>query len=153
MVEAVIQTGSLETRYRRTGQGAQLLMLACAEHVEWAGRMVPILAERFRVFLPEVPEWVPHPAGPREAPAGREWLRALIDGLGLDRPGVVAAPPLLGLLVDFVGTAADRLDRVVIIDDGSKPRLPLDHGLIRAFTEPRTARATRELLSYLNPAG
>lgn len=70
------------------------------------------LAGRFRVFVPEVPGWVAEGEDPARA---ADWLREVIDALGLDRPGLVAAGGLAGLVSSFVATDGSRVDRVRVL--------------------------------------
>jgi hypothetical protein len=141
MVEAVIQTGAVETRYRRGGQGPQLLLLATATEGEWVAGVIPSLMTRFRVFIPDVP-----------ADPGPGWLRGMIDGLGLDRPGIVAGSTLTELLARFLETDADGLERVALIHPSPAG---LAHPLpaVRVFSPPRDDGSVGLLLAFLDPDG
>jgi hypothetical protein len=141
MMEAVIHAGAVETRYRRAGQGPQLLLLTADADAEWVAGVIPLLVARFRVFVPEVP-----------ADAGPGWLRGLIDGLGLDRPALVAGLTLSSLLDRFLETDADRPERIALIHPAPAG---LGHGrpMVRIFPPPTDAEAVGALLAFLDPDG
>jgi hypothetical protein len=122
MTEAVVQAGAIETRYTRTGRGPHLLVLGREQDSHWMGALLPRLAERFRIFIPELPAWVAAaPAARHEAAVAAHaeavaaWLRGVIGGLGLDQPGLVAAAPLAELLLRFAATDGHRLDRIALV--------------------------------------
>jgi hypothetical protein len=139
MMEAVVHAGTMETRYRRAGQGPQLLLLGGGADAEWVAGVIPPLVARFRVFVPEVP-----------SDAGTGWLREMIDGLGLDRPGLVAGFTLAPLLDRFLETDADRLERVALIHPA--PTGPF-HGrpVVPIFPPPIDAESVGALLAFLDP--
>jgi hypothetical protein len=144
MIESVVHAGAMETRYRRAGQGPQLLLLATGgegqREVEWLAGAIPPLVDRFRVFVPEVP-----------ADAGPAWLRGMIDGLGLDRPGVVADATLGELVARFLETDAERLERVAIVHpDGAAGPAP-ESPVLRWFRSPGDAGVMASLLAFLDP--
>jgi hypothetical protein len=144
MMESVVHAGAMETRYRRAGQGPQLLLLGPGAdgegEVGWVAGAIPPLVDRFRVFVPEVP-----------ADASPDWLRGMIDGLGLDRPGVVADATLGELVARFLETDADRLERVAIVHhDGASGPGP-ETAFLRWFRCPGDAGVMASLLAFLDP--
>lgn len=75
LIEAVVQAGSVETSYVRAGQGAPVVLLTCrttAALIE--DPLFQGLAACFRVIVPALPA--------DDVNAGN-WLRDVIDGLGL----------------------------------------------------------------------
>lgn len=83
LTQAVIHAGGVETPYLRGGRGPTLLFLGPDRPCREADADLQALAESFRVIAPLRPP----PAGPRD---GARWIRDIIDGLGLERPVVVA---------------------------------------------------------------
>jgi hypothetical protein len=152
MVDAVVQTGAVETRYRRVGHGPQVLVLATAPEPEWMTRAIEPLSQRFRLFVPEAPAWVAEAPWPAGSSAASDWLRGLIDGLGLDRPGVVASSEMTGMLTRFVHTDADRLDRVAVIHRAPVPSASGEPGM-QLFPAPDGEGALGELVAFLSPGG
>lgn len=134
-VEAVLQTGAAETRYRRAGRGAPVLLLSgSAEADALAARLFDELARWCRVIEPVLPAgWrrltaadgtdgaaaddgtaAEDEAAAADVTAAAVWLRDLIDGLGLDRPSIVVDAALAGELVTAARTDGGRLHRVVV---------------------------------------
>lgn len=123
-VVAVLQTGATETSYHRAGVGPPVLLLYAAALADPLGAaLFAALATEFRVIAPVLPPGV----GVAGGVAVSRWLRDLIDGLGLERPGVIAdawfAGPLLGfVLMDRArvgGVAAVCRDHVDPHHDGA----------------------------------
>lgn len=105
-VQAVLQTGAIETTYHRAGAGAPVLLLF-AEGLDdpVAARLFAALSGHFRVIAPVIP------AGVAFAP----WLRDLIDGLGLDRPGLVSEESLASSSLQFTLGDPDRVAGFVAV--------------------------------------
>ncbi len=113
MIDAVVQAGGWETRYVRAGRGPQVLILTMAGDGGWAHGLLSALASRFRVYLPERPG-LGSDIDIRSEDAA-VWLRGVIDGLGLDRPVVVADAELQPMLESFTTTDAELVGRVTLI--------------------------------------
>jgi hypothetical protein len=131
-VEAVLQTGAMETRYRRAGAGVPVLLLFPRGLADVLGaELFTRLSTRYRVVAPVVPDGVGGAGIPRST-----WLRALIDGLGLVQPTVVADETLAGALLGFSLVDPGRVGGVVAIcrDDAdpasSVGTLHAAHGLL-----------------------
>ncbi len=139
-IAATIVTSSGEIRYRRAGRGRAVLLLTSRETASGPGALVlHSLAGRFRVIAPEL----------RVAPAGVRvrgsaavcgWLGDVVDGLGLERPSVVADESFGLAALRYAMLDPERVDRLVVISDdrmmpvvggavaggdGTTPNLPL----------------------------
>ena len=114
MIEAVVQTGSVETVYRRAGCGPAVLLLAARTVGEAAG-LFDRLAECCRVYAPVLPDG----AAGAGCPGSLElWLRGLIDGLGLTSPAVVARATLAAPLLHFAMADPGRVGRILLLEEG-----------------------------------
>lgn len=112
-IEAAIQMGDTITSYRRAGTGMQVLLLSDgAQGGDPDDGLFRILAEHFKVFAPAMTA-----TGDvaQAAVAASAWLRDLVDGLGLDRPSVVADGAFVVPALGFALTDADRVDRLVVV--------------------------------------
>lgn len=100
--EAVVVTGGAETPYRRGGRGSVTVVLLTDR------------AGLFDALLPavRVVEPLRRPAEPG-SPAWQDWLRAVVDGLGLDRPALVVEPALMGAARRLAAVDPDRFGAVV----------------------------------------
>jgi hypothetical protein len=106
IVDAVVQSGGLETPYRRGGSGPVVLLLTLRPG-ESRDRVFARLAGKNRVIeplsLPPVSRWP-------------DWLRGVVDGLGLDRPDLVVDPELEPGILELLRGDPDRYGRLVRID-------------------------------------
>jgi len=112
-VQAVLQTGTAETHYHRAGVGPPVLLLYAHALTDPLGAaLFAALAARFRVIAPTLPAGV---GGPGAGLAISTWLRDLIDGLGLERPAVIADEWLAGPLLGFVLMDRERVGGVAAV--------------------------------------
>jgi pimeloyl-ACP methyl ester carboxylesterase len=111
MIEAVVQTGSFETPYRRDGSGAPILLLGEDENGTDEQALFAALAVSFRVLAPLMPR------GAYAARGGLPdaWLRGLIDGLGIERPAVVGGPSHGLWLLRYAEADPDRVGRLAVV--------------------------------------
>jgi hypothetical protein len=100
--EAVVVTGGAETLYRCGGRGPVTAVLL----TDRAG-FFDELVRAVRVVEP-----LRRPAGPG-SPAWQDWLQAVVDGLGLDRPALVVDPALAGAARRLAATDPERFGAVV----------------------------------------
>lgn len=112
-VLAVLQTAATETTYHRAGVGPPVLLLYAQALVDPLGAaLFAALATRWRVIAPELPAGVGGAGGGLAVTA---WLRDLIDGLGLERPSVVADEWFAGPLLGFVLMDRERVGGVAAV--------------------------------------
>lgn len=111
-VEAVLHCGGAEIPYRRWGHGPPLVVVGHApvpslgvteeERLSLAG---------FRVLVP----LVPLPGGAAQAD---RWMLGLLEGLGLERPGLVLDREAAGILNRFLHRHRERIGIVAILAGG-----------------------------------
>lgn len=103
LVEGMLYTGTREIPYLRGGRGPGLVLLSGLS-TPARERVIRRLARAHLVVDPGVPP--PPELWP-------EWLDALIDGLGLDRPDLVVDPGLAEAAVSFILADPERGGRAV----------------------------------------
>jgi pimeloyl-ACP methyl ester carboxylesterase len=136
--QAVLVTGATETHYRRAGAGRPLLLLfPCGPADSLGNQLLERLATHCRVIAPVRPVGVPL----------SRWLRDLIDGLGLDRPYLVADQSIAGVALGFALMEHERVGGVVAVcRDYPDPLRP-------AALEDRLVQSAHRLLVVpLDPA-
>src|SRR5688572_25453689 len=99
VIEAVLQVGTEVTRYVRAGEGETVLLVSDrpCEEVALSPTFLE-MAERRRVIAATPP-----------AGSDIEWLRDLIDGLGLESPELIGDRNVAPLLVRFAETHPERV--------------------------------------------
>lgn len=127
-VSAVIQVGTIETRYQRAGCGSPVILLGSHGVADPTDALLfRALGERFRVIAPERPQVVAGepPFDTAEASVSLStWLRDMIDGLGLERPSIVADDGFGIAALSFALTDPERMDRLVVVSrDAADPAL------------------------------
>jgi pimeloyl-ACP methyl ester carboxylesterase len=128
MIEALIQTASSETAYRRAGRGPHVLLLTDgAEDDPLRDVLFSSLAEHFRVIAPcpvvRSSVGAAHGAAQNghadatRAPAHADpaLLRDIIDGLGLERPSIVADEASGVAALAFALLDPERVARIVVV--------------------------------------
>jgi pimeloyl-ACP methyl ester carboxylesterase len=116
IIEAVVQAGAFETSYRRAGRGDTVLLILAAEDHAIRDWLFVTLGEHFRIIAPDLP---PELAAAPELLG--TWWPALIDGLGLDQPAVVAGAAYARALLRLAVRDPHRMGRLVLLHaaDGS----------------------------------
>lgn len=109
MIEALVQAGAIESRYVRTGSGSRLvLLLPPRQRRAWLdGSLLPRLAARYCVVVPEVPASAPDAVAP--------WLQSFLDGIGVERCSVVAEAGLARPLYRAC-RSDERIERFALLD-------------------------------------
>lgn len=113
-IHAVVQAGATETRYTRTGAGSPVLLLGRAGPGSALAALVPGLAARHRVLVPEPPASVLE-AEAGSAGAAHHWLGDLVEALGLIRPHLVADDAFATVALDFAHVDPERLRGLVLV--------------------------------------
>lgn len=143
--EAVLLTDTAETRYRRAGSGSPVLLLfPDGARGPLGGRLFSSLRARFRVIAPEPPAATP----PALAASRSTWLRDLIDGLGLVRPGIVADEALGVAALEFLLLHPERVSGLITVSRDRHGLLPPEGGL-----SDRLEESQRRLLLLRMEAG
>lgn len=88
-VHAAVLAGGTETPYRRAGTGRPVLLLVSGSAPDASEELFRALSQSFRVIMPELPDT----GDPGEL---AQWLRDVIDGLGLVSPVIVVDPQSAG---------------------------------------------------------
>lgn len=101
--EAVVQVGSEETRYLRCGRGPAVL--AVTADPDERLRLVELLRSHYRVIAPVPPPFQATSSDPGAGMA--DWLRGVIEGLGLAAPHVLLSGTLAGLAGVSAGDAGE----------------------------------------------
>lgn len=138
VVEALVQAGWVETRYVRAGRGLPVLLLSRAGLLRTReSRLFRALAREFRVVAPALaPDGEYGVGGVTHPMDTRIWLRDVIEGLGMERPGLVAAASLAPMLASFLETEGERIACAAFVhgldgddDDAAQPLAGMPEGL------------------------
>lgn len=119
-VVATVQAGRVETTYVRAGRGIPVLLVQPGSPATIARSALFVrLAREFRVIAPILmPERVNDTRVIEGRVPVRDWLRGLLEGLGLERPCLVVASSLSGMLRPFLESDGERLAGVAYFLDG-----------------------------------
>jgi pimeloyl-ACP methyl ester carboxylesterase len=170
VIAATIVTGAGEIRYRRAGRGRPVLLLTSRASARASGALVlHYLAGRFRVIAPELRP-PPPDDGAHATATVCDWIGRVADGLGLERPGIVADEGFGLAALRFALLDPERVDRLVVIsgdrmppvageaaacDDGVGSRVPLlllPLGVV-APARDLSLDAIAAMLKFLGPPG
>ena len=103
---ATLRLGATDVPYSCRGTGAPVLLLAGDPKLR--NYLQSHLAARFRVVAPAT--------GCCERELGSStWLRGLIDGLGLNRPRIVASDSHALAALHFTASDPERVDRIAVL--------------------------------------
>jgi pimeloyl-ACP methyl ester carboxylesterase len=115
---AVVCVGDVETAYRRAGSGEPVVVLGLgAGDDAWLLEELAPLVTRARLIVPDrttIAALAPECVASESAFAS--WLSGFLQGLGLDRPHVVAPARFGPELERYARTRPDELGRVAVID-------------------------------------
>lgn len=136
-VEAVVQTGPVETPYVRVGRGAPVLLLVTEDGSAAVSPLLEALAPEFRLLLPALGRDIRAVADTGQA-AFCHWLRDFMDALGIDRFALIAAARFAPGIAAFMGSDPDRVVALLLLTASGAP--------LRAVTPlPADAAQVREL--------
>jgi hypothetical protein len=121
IVEALLQTGPVVTAYLRAGRGPALMLLRDPSRHGASDPLLRLLAGTFKVTAPDL-GFRARSAGKPEGPflSSRSWLQAFMEGVGLERPAVVADAHLEAGLIHLLTTDARRVGRVALLVGASE---------------------------------
>lgn len=113
-----IRLGERVTRYRRLGTGRPVVLLSTAPLAEplWPEALDAVAAVN-RIYAPEIPQNVAG-FGP--------WLRGFMDGVGAERPSVIASSSLCIPALEYALFDPYRIHSLVLVPDGAVDETGLD---------------------------
>jgi hypothetical protein len=115
VIAAIVHTGRFETAYRRAGAGLEVLLLVEAAKAELGDWLFGQLARGFRTIAPVLPPGTDPGTGAGAGGDLVEWLRGVIDGLGLERPALVSGPACGAGLLRFLAVEPHRAGRLALV--------------------------------------
>jgi pimeloyl-ACP methyl ester carboxylesterase len=151
-MDQFLDIDGIRTRYRRVGDGADVLVLH-----GWGARieaMAPILnglSSTLTLHAVDLPGFgetglPPRPWGVSEY---AEWTRSLIDSLGLDRPAVIGHSNGGRIAIRLATTHPEAIGRLVLVDAaGIRPKRTLSYR--RRVAQ---AKLAKHVLRRLGPYG
>jgi len=120
MSSAALSVGEVETTYRRAGCGAPVVLLGLRPDTEKSivERLTRPESSR-RALVPDGTTLTALATRPSpDESAFARWLSGFLQGLGLDRPAVIAAAAFQDELARYEALHPDWLGVVLIVDDG-----------------------------------
>ena len=135
-----VDAGGINTHYLESGIGYPLVLMhgGGAGAIQWY-RVIPALAEAFRVIVPDVVGY-----GETDKPRARydrtyfaEWMKAFTNGLGLERFHLVAASQSGPAALQFAVEHESRINHLVLVDSaGFQDRIPAGalFGMMRLYS-------------------
>jgi pimeloyl-ACP methyl ester carboxylesterase len=125
-MDQFIDIDGIRTRYRRVGDGPDVLVLhGWGARIEAVGPIIDALAAQSTVYAPDLPgfgETEPPPQQPWGVADYEAWTRALISALGLRRPSIVGHSRGATIAIKLAADHPDLVDKLVLVDAaGIKP--------------------------------
>lgn len=120
VAHASLTVGTVETLYRRAGSGAPVLLLGLGrtEEAEMITRLTGPEGRR-RVIVPDCTTLAAlTPAATKRESAFARWLSDFLQGLGLERPAVVAACRFREELERYAASRPEELGHAVFLGPG-----------------------------------
>src|SRR5262245_5309781 len=113
-----IRLGERVTRYRRLGTGRPVVLLSTAPVAEplWPEALDAVAAQH-RIYAPEIPANLAG-FGP--------WLRGFMDGVGAERPVLVARSAFCIPALEYALLDPYRIQSLVLVPDGAVDETGLD---------------------------
>lgn len=113
-----IRLGERVTRYRRLGTGRPVVLLSTAPLAEplWP-EATDAVAAVHRIYAPEIPSAITG-FGP--------WLRGFMDGVGAERPSIIATSEFCVAALEYALLDPYRIHSLVLVPDGDSDETGLD---------------------------
>ena len=126
-MDQFIDIDGIHTRYRRVGDGPDVLVLhGWGARIEAVMPIIDALARQCTVYAPDLPgfgDTEPPPKQPWGVADYEIWPRALITALGLCRPSIVGHSRGGTIAIKLAADHPDLVDKLILIDAaGIKPR-------------------------------
>src|SRR6201995_2407855 len=126
-MDQFIDIDGIRTRYRRIGDGPDVLLLhGWGARIEAVGPIVDSLSRQCTVYAPDLPgfgETGPPPHQPWGVADSEAWTGALRSALGLERPSIVGLSRGATIGIKLAADHPDLADKLVLVDAaGIKPR-------------------------------
>jgi pimeloyl-ACP methyl ester carboxylesterase len=126
-MDQFIDIDGIRTRYRRVGDGPEVLVLhGWGARIEAVSPIVDALARQCTVYAPDLPgfgETEPPPRQPWGNADYESWTRSLMAALGLQRPSIVGHSRGATIAIKLAAEHPDLVDKLILIDAaGIKPR-------------------------------
>jgi pimeloyl-ACP methyl ester carboxylesterase len=126
-MDQFIDIDGIRTRYRRVGDGPDVLVLhGWGARIEAVAPIVDALARQCTVYAPDLPgfgETEPPPRQPWGVADYEAWTRALMAALELRRPSIVGHSRGATIAIKLAADHPDLVDKLVLVDAaGIKPK-------------------------------
>ena len=136
--ETIELANGLSTRFVDTGGGGTPVVLVhgLANSIEIWGRVLPRLAESFRVIAFDLPGFgeAGRPDAAYDSAFFAAQVKTLLDSLGIERAHLVGSSLGASAIIHFSGIGLDRIDRAVLAAPGGFGRRT--HWLMRVPSLP-----------------
>jgi pimeloyl-ACP methyl ester carboxylesterase len=131
-MDQFIDIDGIRTRYRRVGDGPDVLALhGWGARIEAVTPIIDALARQCTVYAPDLPgfgETEPPPQQPWGVADFEAWTRALMTALELRRPSIVGHSRGATIAIKLAAEHPDLVDKLVLVDAaGIKPRRTWRH--------------------------
>jgi pimeloyl-ACP methyl ester carboxylesterase len=126
-MDQFIDIDGIRTRYRRLGDGPDVLVLhGWGARIEAVGPIIDALARQCTVYAPDLPgfgETGPPPQQPWGVADYAAWTRALMTVLELRRPSIVGHSRGATIALKLAAEHPDLVDKLLLVDAaGIKPK-------------------------------
>jgi pimeloyl-ACP methyl ester carboxylesterase len=126
-MDQFIDIDGIRTRYRRIGDGPDVLVLhGWGARIEAVGPIIEALSRQCTVYAPDLPgfgETGPPPRQPWGVTDYASWTRALMTALELRRPSIVGHSRGATIAIKLAAEHPDLVDKLVLVDAaGIKPK-------------------------------
>jgi pimeloyl-ACP methyl ester carboxylesterase len=119
-MDQFIDIDGIRTRYRRAGDGPDVLVLhGWGARIEAVTPIIDALARQCTVYAPDLPgfgETGPPPQQPWGVTDYAAWTRALMGELGLGRPSIVGHSRGAAIAIKLAADHPELVDKLVLVD-------------------------------------